>query len=319
METSSVTFLQPAWFFALAIVPLVAGLYFWSQRRSDALLSKVVAPRLRAQLAGAVSTARRTLKSVLILTVFILVVVALARPQMGFIQNEIKQRGRDVIVAIDTSRSMLATDVAPSRLARAKLVAQDLLRLVRGDRIGLVAFAGSAFLQAPLTLDYNAVLTSIDELDTTVIPKGGTNIAEAIQTAEQAFGKGEGHTRALVLITDGEELDADGISAAKRAAALGVRIFTVGIGSGEASLIPLRNEDGGTDFVRDTNGKPVQSRLDEKRLREIAEAGGGFFEPLGPDAAREIFEKGILKLDQAETGMMTSRQPIERYQWPLSV
>ena len=203
-------------------------------------------------------------------------------------------------------------------MARAKLVAQDLLRLVRGDRIGLVAFAGSAFLQAPLTLDYNAVLTSLEELDTTVIPKGGTNIAEAIRTAEQAFGKGEGQTRALIILTDGEELDADGISAAKRAATLGVRIFTVGIGSGEGSLIPLRTEDGGTDFVRDTGGKPVQSRLDDKRLREIAETGGGFYEPLGPDAARKIFEKGILMLDEAETGIMTSRQPIERYQWPLS-
>ena len=124
---------------------------------------------------------------------------------------------------------MLATDVVPSRLARAKLIAQDLLRLVRGDRVGLVAFAGSAFLQAPLTLDYNAVLTSLEELDTAVIPKGGSNIADAIRTAEQAFGKGEGQTRALIILTDGEELDADGISAAKRAAELGVRIYTVGL------------------------------------------------------------------------------------------
>ncbi len=319
METSSLSFSEPAWFFALAVVPVVAALYIWSQRRSDALLSKVVAPRLRGQLAGAVSVGRRTLKSVLILAVFGLVVVALARPRMGFTQREVKQRGRDVVIAIDTSRSMLATDVAPSRLARAKLVAQDLLRLVRGDRVGLVAFAGSAFLQAPLTLDYNAVLTSLEELDTTVIPKGGTNIAEAIRIASQAFGKGEGQTRALVILTDGEELDADGIAAAKRAAELGVRIFAVGVGSGEGSLIPLRTEDGGTDFVRDLGGKPVQSKLDEKRLREIAEAGGGFYEPLGSDAARMIFEKGILKLEQAETGVLSARQPVERYQWPLSL
>jgi Ca-activated chloride channel family protein len=319
METSSLTFSEPAWFFGLVIVPVVAVLYTWSQRRSHALLSRVVAPRLRGQLAGAVSIARRTLKAALILAVFGLVAVALARPQMGFIQREVKQRGRDVVIAIDTSRSMLATDVAPSRLARAKLVAQDLLRLVLGDRAGLVAFAGSAFLQAPLTLDYNAVLTSLEELDTTVIPKGGSNIAEAIRVAEQAFGKGEGQTRALVILSDGEELDANGIAAAKRAAALGVRIFTVGIGSGEGSLIPLRTEDGGSDFVRDTAGKPVQSKLDEKRLKEIAEAGGGFYEPLSTDAARMIFEKGILKLEQADTGILSARQPIERYQWPLSL
>ena len=294
------------------------ALYVWAQRRSDALLSKVVAPRLRSQLAGTVSKGRRTLKSAVILAVFALLALALARPQMGFIQREVKQRGRDVIVAIDTSRSMLATDVAPSRLSRAKLVAQDLLRLVRGDRVGLVAFAGSAFLQAPLTLDYNAVLTSLEELDTAVIPKGGSNIAEAIRIAEQAFGKGEGQTRALVILTDGEELDADGVAAAKRAGELGVRVFTVGIGSAEGSLIPLRSDEGGSDFVRDPAGKPVQSKLDEKRLKEIAEAGGGFYEPLGAEAARSIFENGILKLEQAETGILSARQPIERYQWPLS-
>jgi Ca-activated chloride channel homolog len=319
METSPLTFSQPVWFFALAIVPIVAALYVWSQRRSDALLSKVVAPRLRSQLAGTVSKGRRTLKSAVILVVFGLIAVALARPQMGFVQREVKQRGRDVIIVIDTSRSMLATDVAPSRLSRAKLVAQDLLRLVRGDRVGLVAFAGSAFLQAPLTLDYNAVLTSLEELDTTVIPKGGSNIAEAIRIAEQAFGKGEGQTRALVILTDGEELDADGVAAAKRAGELGVRVFTVGIGSAEGSLIPLRTDESGNDFVRDSAGKPVQSKLDEKRLKQIAEVGGGFYEPLGAEAARKIFENGILKLEQAETGILSARQPIERYQWPLSV
>jgi Ca-activated chloride channel homolog len=319
METSPLTFSEPAWFFALAIVPVVAALYLWSQRRSDSLLSKVVAPRLRSQLAGTVSKGRRTLKSAVILAVFGLISLALARPQMGFVQREVKQRGRDVIVAVDTSRSMLATDVAPSRLARAKLVAQDLLRLVRGDRVGLVAFAGSAFLQAPLTLDYNAVFTSLEELDTAVIPKGGSNIAEAIRIAEQAFGKGEGQTRALVILTDGEELDADGVAAAKRAGELGVRVFTIGIGSAEGSLIPLRSDDGGTDFVRDAAGKPVQSKLDEKRLKEIAKAGGGFYEPLGAEAARSIFENGILKLEQAETGTLSARQPIERYQWPLSM
>lgn len=319
METSALTFSQPLWFLGLLVVPAVAALYFWSQRRSDALVGKVVAPRLKAQLAGAVSVGRRAFKSVLILAVFALVAVALARPQMGFVQKEVKQRGRDVIIAVDTSRSMLATDVTPTRLARAKLVAQDLLRLVQGDRVGLVAFAGSAFLQAPLTLDYRAVLTSLDELDTSVIPKGGTNIAAAIATSAEAFGKGEGQTRALVILTDGEELDADGIAAARKAAAAGMRIFTVGVGSAEGSLIPLRGGRAATtEFVRDASGKPVQSRLDETRLKEIAEAGGGFYENLGPDTARNIFEKGILPLEEAVTGTMTSRQPVERYQWPAT-
>lgn len=317
METSSLTFAEPLWFLALLLVPVLAGLYFWSQKRSDALIAKIVAPRLKEQLAGAVSRGVRLVKAILVLAALALVAVALARPQMGYVEREIKQRGRDILIAVDTSRSMLATDVTPTRLARAKLVAQDLMRLVRGDRIGLIAFAGSSFLQAPLTLDYNAVLTSLDELDTTIIPKGGTNIAAAIREAEEAFGKGEGQTRALVIFTDGEELDTDGITAAKKAAEKGIRIFTVGIGSGEGSLIPIRADGGGSDFVRDAAGKPVQSRLDEARLKEIAAAGGGFYQPLGPEAAREIFEKGIVPMEMSENGQMTSRQPIDRYQWPL--
>ncbi len=319
METSSLTFANPAWFYALLVLPVVAGLYAWAWRRSDVLIAKVVAVRLRSQLAGAVSRGRRMFKAILLLVVLALVVLALARPQMGFVEREVKQRGRDIIIAVDTSRSMLATDVTPTRLARAKLVAQDLLKLVQGDRVGLIAFAGSAFLQAPLTLDQGAVLTSLDELDTTVIPKGGTNIAAAIRDAQEAFGKGEGQTRALVILTDGEELDADGIAAAKKAAAEGMRIFTVGIGSGEGSLIPLKGSDGSADFVRDSAGKPVQSRLDETRLKEISEAGGGFYEPLSPDVARSIFERGILPMEMKETGEMTSRQPIERFQWPLGL
>lgn len=319
METSSLTFASPAWFFALLVLPVVAGLYAWAWRRNDVLIARVVAVRLRSQLAGAVSRGRRMFKAILLLVVLALVVLALARPQWGFVEREVKQRGRDIIIAVDTSRSMLATDVTPTRLARAKLVAQDLLKLVQGDRVGLIAFAGSAFLQAPLTLDQGAVLTSLDELDTTVIPKGGTNIAAAIRDAQEAFGKGEGQTRALVILTDGEELDADGITAAKKAASEGVRIFTVGIGSGEGSLIPLKGDDGSADFVRDSSGKPVQSRLDESRLKEIAEAGGGFYEPLSADVARSIFERGILPMEMKETGELTARQPIERFQWSLGL
>lgn len=317
METSALTFAQPAWFLALLLVAALGGLYFWSQRRNDSLIAKIVSPRLKEELAGAVSIGRRAWKAALVLSALALIVVALARPQMGFVEREVKQKGRDVIIAVDTSRSMLATDVNPTRLSRAKLLAQDLMRLMRGDRVGLIAFAGSSFLQAPLTLDQGAVLGSLDELDTTIIPKGGTNIAAAIRQAQEAFGKGEGQTRALIILTDGEELDADGIAAARNAAADGIRIFTVGIGSGEGSLIPIRGEGGGSDFVRDESGKPVQSRLDETRLREIATAGGGFYEKLGPDTARTIFEKGILPMEESERGMMTSRQPVEKYYWPL--
>jgi len=317
METIALTFGSPLWLWGLLALPVFAALYVWSHIRGRALVSKVVAPRLREQLAGSVSVVRRVVRGVLIVLTLGLVLVALAQPRYGFTPQEIKQKGRDIIVAVDTSKSMLATDVAPTRLARAKLLTQDLIRLLKGDRVGLVAFAGSSFLQAPLTLDYGAVLNALEELDTNVIPKGGTDIASAVATAELAFGKAEGQTRALVLLTDGEELDEDGVAAAKKAAEHGIRIFTVGIGSPEGSLIPFRSEDGRQDFVRDVSGKPVQTKLDETRMKEIAKVTGGFYVPIGPDAAREIFQQGIEPMDAAESGMLSARQPLERYQWPL--
>jgi len=318
METTALTFGAPHWLWVLLVLPLIAGLFLWSHKRAQALFVKIVAVRLREQLSGSVSPLRRILRASLLVASFAFAIVALAEPRYGFIEKETKQKGRDVIVAIDTSRSMLATDMVPTRLARAKLFTQDLVRLLQGDRIGLVAFAGSAFLQAPLTLDYNAVTNALDELDTTVIPKGGTNIAAAVTAAREAFGKAEGQTRALIILTDGEELGADGIAAAKQAAVEGIRIFTVGIGSPEGSLIPIRLDDGRQDFVRDSAGKPVTSKLDDSRLKEIASATGGFFTLIGPDAAREIFQKGIEPMELSETGVFSSRQPIERYQWPLA-
>ena len=319
METTALTFGNPQWIWCLVLLPALAGVYVWSHRRSRALIAKVVAPRLRDQLAGSVSVSRRVFRALLLLLVLAGVILALAQPRYGFIEKETKQKGRDVVIALDTSKSMLATDIAPDRLTRAKLFSQDLMRFLKGDRVGLIAFAGSAFLQAPLTLDYSAVTNSLDEIDSNVIPKGGTNIAAAIATAREAFGKAEGQTRALVILTDGEELDADGIAAAKQAASEGIRIFTVGIGSTAGSLIPMRTQDGRQDFVRDASGKPVNSKLDAARLNEIAQATGGFFVSIGPDASKEIFQKGIEPMELTENGVFTSRQPIERYQWPLGV
>jgi Ca-activated chloride channel homolog len=315
METTSLTFAEPVRLWLLLLAPVLAGLFLWSHARGRALVARVVAPRLREQLAGSVSVPRRIFRAVCLVGAFGLAVVALAQPRLGVVELETKHRGRDVIVAVDTSRSMNATDIQPDRLARAKLFTRDLVRLLAGDRVGLVAFAGSAFLQAPLTLDDSALINALGELDTSVIPRGGTNIAAAIETALEAFGKAEGMSRALVILTDGEELDADGLAAARRAAEQGVRIYTVGIGSVEGSLIP--DPDTGGGFVRDLSGKPVLSKLDEARLREIAEVAGGFYVPIGPDAARDIFQNGIVPMELAEKGVLTTRRPIERFQWPL--
>ena len=312
------TFGSPEWFWASLLLAPLLWLFLQTGRRRANLLARIIAPRLQEQLAGRVSTLKRNMRATFLLLSLVLIVGALAKPRLGYVEQEMKSRGRDVIIAVDTSRSMLSTDTAPTRLGRAKLISQDLLNLLKGDRVGLIAFAGSSFLQAPLTLDKGAVLASIEDLDTNTIPKGGTEIASAIRMAIAAFGKGEGTSRALVLMTDGEELEASGIEAAKEAAALGIRIFTIGFGSSTGSLIPIKTETARNDFVRDENGNPVNSKLDAARLTEIAEATGGFYQPYGQDAAKIIYDKGIVPIQTSEEGILTARKPIERYTWPAT-
>lgn len=313
------SFGAPDWFWAMALLPVLLVFFLRNERRRGKLLGQLVAARLQERLAGSVSVARRRWRFALLLFGLACVITSLAQPRLGYTWEQSKRKGRDVILAIDCSRSMLATDLAPNRLGRARLAAQDLIGQLQGDRIGLVAFAGSAFLQAPLTVDYGAVLNSLTELDTSIIPRGGTNIAGAIKEAVDAFGKGESDNRCLIIFTDGEELDADGIAAAE-AQKDRMKIFTVGLGSTDGSLIPLPGGDGGASFVKDESGQIVKSRLDEERLRKIAEATGGFYVHLqnGPAEMQQIVRTGLGQMKEQEIDARMSRRPIERYQWPLA-
>ena len=215
---------------------------------------------------------------------------------------------------------MLSNDVAPNRLERVKLATQDLINDLQGDRVGLIAFAGSAFLQAPLTIDYDAVVDSINDLDTNTIPEGGTNISAAIKLATRTYGKAATGNRALIIFTDGEELSGDAVAAAKMAADAGVRIFTVGVGTPAGSLIPIQGDNGGTAFVKDEKGEVVKSKLDETRLREIAEATKGFYLYLesGPQTMKQLWSEGLSKMKVADINARLTRRPIERYEWPLA-
>jgi len=310
----------PLWLWALALLPFLVALFAWAEHRRIQLLQRLVAPRLQPLLAGNLSHGKRRLHFALILGALACFIVALAQPRYGYISEEAKRKGRDVLIAVDTSRSMLSNDVVPNRLERAKFAAQDLINALEGDRLGLVAFAGSAFLQAPLTVDYTAVFSALNELDTQIIPLGGTNIAEAIRTATEAFGKGESESRCLVLFTDGEDLGTDALEAARKAAGT-VRIFTVGVGSPDGSLIPVPGENGGTQFVKGPDGQFVKSRLDEKMLAGIAEATGGFYTRLqnGPTDMHRLVAEGLGRMKEEEIDAKMSRRPIERYQWPLGL
>jgi Ca-activated chloride channel homolog len=308
------TFGVPIWFWGLSILPVLLLLYVRNERRSATLLQQFISPRLLPQLAGNIDHVRRAIRFALVLFGLALAIAAMARPRWGYTYEDVKRRGLDLLIAVDTSRSMLSNDVAPNRLERVKLAAQDLITELNGDRVGLIAFAGRAFLQAPLTIDYDAAIESINDLDTKTIPEGGTNISEAIALAVTTFGKSAMGNRALIVITDGEELSGDAVQAAKKAAEAGAKIFTIGVGTPQGSLIPVEN-----GFVKDSNGQVVKSKLDENRLREIATATDGMYLHLenGPQTMRQLYRDGLAKLQTAEIDARLSQRPIERYEWPL--
>jgi len=319
LEEIAVSFGAAQWFWALLVIPLLVALFLRGERRAALRLREFVSERLLPNLARTVDRRRRSIRFGFAMTGLALALTALTQLRWGYTYDDTQRKGLDLILAVDTSRSMLSNDVPPSRLQRVKLAAQDLINELQGDRVGLVAFAGRAFLQAPLTIDYDAAVEAINDLDTNTIPEGGTNISEAIDLAVRTFGKSAIGNRALIIFTDGEELSGDAAKTAKTAADAGVRIFTVGVGTPEGSLIPISGEGGGTAFVKDSNGQVVKSKLDEKRLKQLAESTSGFYLHLddGPRTMKQLFTEGLAKMQAGDIDARLSRRPIERYQWPL--
>jgi len=315
------TFAQPLWLLAGSVACL--GL-IWMWRRYDVrqrtALATFVAEHLRAQLTASLSIVRRRVKRGLFLAALALLFVALSGPQAGYQWEQVTRRGNDIMFAVDTSRSMLTPDVKPNRLARAKLAIDDFIGRLDGDAIGLVAFAGTAFLQVPLTTDYEAFRDSINTLDTNVIPRGGTNIASAIHEAQSALDQRTGSDKILILVTDGEDLAGNALVAAKAAARRdGLRIYTVGVGTANGDLIALPPDQGGA-FVKDPAGNVVKSRLDESGLRAIAAATGGSYAPLGAQGQglEAIYRQALAPLVKHDLASSQRRVYTQRYQWPLA-
>lgn len=305
------------WLLLILVGPLCVFL-LWSWKTKQKLIAQFVQSRLLSNLTVGVSQTRQKLRLVLLASAVLFLVLAMARPQWGFSWEEARQQGLDIVVAIDTSRSMLAEDIAPNRLDRAKLAALDLMRLAKSDRLGLVAFAGSAFLQCPLTLDEEAFRESVEALDVGIIPQGGTALTEAIQSALGAFEKGSENYKVLVLFTDGEDHDSGALASAEKAAKEGLQIFTIGVGTAEGELIRVQDEQGNSGFLKDEAGNAVKSRLDETLLQKIATAAKGFYLPLrGAKAMETLYAKGLAPLPKSDSTTKLVRQYRERFQWPL--
>jgi Ca-activated chloride channel family protein len=313
-------FAQFQWLVAGAVAVPVLLLLYW---RFDQLQRRRVAAfsRVRATDSALFGVSRPLLwtKRVLLCLAVLAACVALARPQGAMRMEESERRGLDILFAIDTSRSMLTPDVKPDRLTRARLAVEDLLDQLHGDAVGLVAFAGEAFLQAPVTTDYDAFKESLDALDTHTIALGGTDIAAAIRLSVSTLALRGDTQKVMVLVTDGEDLAGDALLAAQEAAKKGLVIFTVGVGTAAGELIPVPDTAGGTEFVKDIDGKFVKSRLDSDMLQQIAAATGGVYTPLGPQG------QGIVRLYEARLKGLAQRQHADReiavyaelFQWPL--
>lgn len=306
----------------LWLVPLMAGLSMFSLARKRRALELFADATLHEHLLGTVSRARQKLKAALAVAGVFFIICALIEPQYGIYYKEMHSRGRDIIIVLDTSRSMLAEDVSPSRLERAKLAISDLvdkLRSRRGDRIALVTFAGNASVRCPLTLDYAFFGRMLADVDTRTQARGGTAIGDAIRKATNAFDDKLKNFKDVILITDGEDHDSYPVEAAETAAQQGITVHTVGIGDPSGARIPVMT-DGRRGFL-EHDGEPVMSKLGESTLRTIALETGGAYVPAGTKAFSldEVYEEKIAKKEGRETEQKTLERRTNRYQWVLVV
>ena len=300
------------------IVLLFAGLFAFGLRRREALLSRFAAARLLDQLTEKASHQRTLLKAALILLAFALIGISLARPQYGVDWIERKARGLDIVFVLDSSKSMLATDLRPTRLDRAKLAIIDLVKRLESDRIGLVAFAGNAFLQTPPTLDYAAFRENLDAIGYSSISRGGSDIGRAIREAAKAFPE-DNSFKVVVLLTDGEDQQQDAITAAREVADDGIKVYTIGIGTPEGDYLKISNAQGDDEFIRDSSGQPVRSQLDETTLQKIAQLTGGSYSRLSDQSLNTLYNSVLATLPREERQSELQEARIERYQWTLSI
>ena len=278
----------------LLTIPVFVVAYVLITRHKRRQLSEFGDPELMAQLMPDASKSRPIVKFALLMGALSLLIIAAARPQYGQQEKTVKRQGIEVMVALDISNSMLAEDVAPNRLDRAKQMLSKMIDNMVDDKVGLVVFAGEAFTQLPITCDYVSAKMFLNTISPKLIPTQGTAIGAALQTAIRSFGSQESDaSRAIILITDGENHEDDAIAAAKQAQELGIQVFVIGIGKPEGSPIPV---PGTNDYIKDRSGQVVVSRLNEEMCQEIAQAGKGAY----------------VRCDNTNTAMRALQQELDR-------
>jgi Ca-activated chloride channel family protein len=319
-------FYEPIYLLGILLIPVIALFFWWAIDRKKKLLARFGDMPLIMRAASGISFKRQASKVTMLCAAVLFLSLAAAKPQIGTHMELMKREGIDIIIAIDVSGSMEAMDVTPgpiSRLAKAKQEIRSLINPERlqGDRVGLVAFAGEAFIQCPLTLDYSAARIFLDVINTDLIPSPGTDLGAAIRKAAEGFIRRERKHKVLILITDGEGHGSDPTKAAEDARKEGVKIYTIGIGNPEGEPIPIYNRRGErVGFKKDKEGEVVISKTDITSLQKIALATGGKFYRASPSELEldKIYEE-IAGMEKKELEGKLLLQYDDRFQWPLAI
>ena len=297
-------------------IPLAWALLALLRRRRNAL-AQVIDPAMVPVLAPAWNPARAKSRLALRILALVMLVLALARPQWGFHWEDVRRKGLDLMVVLDTSRSMMASDIKPSRLQQAKWGIRDLLRNLHGDRVGLVPFAGSSLLQCPLTIDYAAFTMTLDDVYSGIIPRGGTAIEQALRTAIAGFPASSPADRVILLITDGEDHEGDPLALLPELKEKNIRVYTIGIGTLEGEMVPAGAGQGA--YFKDRQGQIVKTVLHEDVLQKLALGTGGTYVRSAPgDTGLErVFNESINNLKRSEQETRTAKIFEERFVWPI--
>jgi Ca-activated chloride channel family protein len=306
--------------YALVLVPLAGLFLLWAERERQKALARVGQAHLIARLAARVNVRGRIVKYALWLMALALLLVALARPQWGETVASAPQRGVQVMVALDVSKSMLAEDLKPNRLERAKMEISELMNRLQGDEIGLVPFSGASFILFPLTSDYNTARSFLETAAPGIVSRGGTAIGDAIRTALNGFDPNRTSQKVIVVVTDGEDTESNAVVAAQEAAEQGAMIYTIGFGSPDGEFIPEFDEHGNQiGFKTDREGNQVRSVLDEQTLRELAATTGGKYFPAS--ASGSELDALAAELNRLQKGDIIDRELVqkhEQFQWFLA-
>ncbi len=263
--------------YLFALVPVFIFLFWWMWSRKKAALKKFGQVLLVQKLVAGTSQAKPLLKFIFMMLALVFLIAGIVDPQVGSRLEEVKRSGLDIMIALDVSNSMKAEDIRPNRLERSKQAISHFIDRLKGDRIGLVVFAGEAYVQLPITTDYGAAKLFLSTIDNDIVPTQGTAIGKAIDMAASSFNDSTRQHNAIIVITDGENHEDDAMEAAKKAREAGIRIFAIGMGSSAGAPIPVMNNNTRVGFKQDENGQTVISKLNELALAQVADAGGGKF------------------------------------------